>query len=197
MMLLDLDKNKPAMTLDLTKEVPQLKKLKGVLSWDPHPAYPADLANGIDLDIFIYCLNYSQKIEAASDVIYYNNKCLGGPICVPVDNRTGEGDSDEDEFFLADLENLPTNRYQFDIYVFIHDAVKRGQTFGMISGAKFRLFDEITGEELVRYSANQQFANETALHVGSIVRDPDGHITFQPQGVAGNMNPNEVLQHYV
>ncbi len=197
MMLLDLDKNKPAMTLDLTKEVPQLKKLKGVLSWDPHPAYPADLAKGIDLDIFIYCLNYSQKVEAQGDIIYFKNKGTGGPISVPVDNRTGEGDSEDDEFFLADLENLPTNRYQFDVYVFIHDAANRGQTFGMISGAKFRLFDEVLNEELVRYSINQKFANETALHVGSIIRGDDGHITFQPQGVAGAMNPNEVLQHYV
>lgn len=197
MIVLDLDKDQPASFLDLTKDVPQLKKLRGELNWDPHPLHPASTESGFDLDIFIFCLNDQGKVTSAADVVYFKNKHhASGAISVPVDNQTGEGD--DDEFFLMDLEALPAQYASFDVYIFIHEAAKRGQNFGMVANTRFDILDDETGNTEVRYLVTQQFSNETCLHAVSIVKDKvTGHITVQPVGTGAVLDPNQVVALYM
>lgn len=187
--MLDLNKNAPADILNLTKALPQLKKLRGMLNWDPSVT-----SQNHDLDIFIMCLNSNGKLGSEKDVVYFNNKAVPG-VEVPVDNTTGEGD--DDEFFTIEMAALSPQHYQWDIFVFIHDAVTRGQTFGQIKNATFEIFNEQTGESLVRYMVTQTFVNETALHVASLVRKDDGTFELQPVGQGGEMDPNQVAGAYM
>lgn len=194
--MLDLDKNQPAMVLDLTKQMPELKKLRGTLGWDPHPLFANSVTQGYDLDIFLIATNAQGKVASTADVIYFNNKHhASGALSVPQDNQTGEGEG-EDEFFLAELDKIPANIAQVHVYVFIHQAATRGQNFGMVANTRFDLVNEDTGETAVRYQVTQEFSNETALHVATIARNANGW-EIQPQGVGGTFDPNEVLLAYV
>lgn len=194
--MLDLDKDQPAMILDLTKDVPLLKNLKGVLNWDPHPMFADSVTKGYDLDIFIYCLNDQGKLTSAEDVVYFKNKThKSGAIAVPVDNQTGGGD--DDEFFTMKIDQLPADRNRYDIFVFIHQADVRGQNFGMVANTRFDLINDDTGVTEVRYQVTQQFSNETCLHVASIVRAPNGNIEVQPVGKGGVAGPNDVVSAYL
>lgn len=196
MIVLDLDKNQTAMVLDLTKDVPALKKLRGELNWDPHPLFKDSVTQGYDLDIFIFCLNAHGKVDSAADVIYFKNKWNSNrSIGVPVDNQTGEGE--DDEFFIMDLENIPADKNKFSIYVFIHDAAARGQNFGMVANTRFDLINDDTKSVEVRYQVTQQFSNETCLHVADVVRREDGHFEVQPIGAGAVAGPNDVVQLYV
>lgn len=187
--VLDLNKNAPANILNLTKALPQLRKLRGMLNWDPSVT-----SQNHDLDIFILCLNEQGKITSGSDVVFFNNKAAPG-VAVPIDNTTGSGD--DDEFFTIEMAALSPAHFQWDIFVFIHDAVNRGQTFGQVKNAKFEITNDETGESMVHYLVTQTFVNETALHVASLVRLPDGSFELQPVGQAGEMDPNQVAANYM
>lgn len=187
--VLDLNKNAPANILNLTKALPQLKKLRGMLNWDPSVT-----SQNHDLDIFILCLNEQGKITSGSDVVYFNNKTAPG-VAVPIDNTTGAGD--DDEYFTIEMAALSPAHFQWDIFVFIHEAAARGQTFGQIKGAKFEITNDETGESMVHYLVTQTFVNETALHVASLVRLADGSFELQPVGQAGEMDPNQVAGSYM
>lgn len=198
MLVLDLDKNQPAMVLDLAKALPMLKNLRGTLGWDPHPLFNASTTQGYDLDIFLIGTNAAGKVTSVADVIYFKNQFhTSGALSVPVDNQTGVDDgSGEDEFFLAQLDNIPATIAQIHVYVFIHEAEKRGQHFGMVANTRFDITNEDTGEVVVRYQVTQNYSGQTALHVASIVRNAGGW-EIHPVGDAGVFDPNQVLQAYV
>lgn len=196
MIMLNLDKNDSSMILNLTKNVPALKRLKGMLNWEPHPIHANSKKDGFDLDIFIFMLDDAGRLHEVNDAIYFNrkwndNKSIG----VPVDNQTGEGD--DDEYFIMDIPKLPANRSKFPIFTFLHEAAKRKQNFGMISNAFFDIINDETGETLVRYSLNQEYGAETALHVGNLVRNSNGDYEFHPVGEGAVAEPNEVMQSYL
>lgn len=189
MLMLDLNKD-PAMVLDLTKIAPSLVNLKGELNWDDHPLKTSQFK--FDLDIFAFVLNAQGKIEAATDVCFFNNKKVHG-IHIPRDNQDGQGDDDEE--ITINLPSVPATKNQIDICVFIHEHAKRGQTFSQIANAKFDLINQDTGEILARYTISQ-YANETALHVGSLIRNGSGW-SFEPIGAAAVADPNQILQAYL
>lgn len=201
--MLDLDKNKPAMILDLTKELPTLKQLKGVLAWDPHPLYAASVTDGYDLDIFLFGANAAGKVFRQEDVVYFHNKEHKSlSYSVPVDNQTGEGD--DDEFFLATLDKIPADIAELHVWVFIHEALKRGQNFGMVANTRFDIHnvdapkkaDGTDADPVIRYKVTQQFSSETCLHVAVIARTTTGW-EIRPVGTGGVFNPNEVLNAYL
>lgn len=194
-LILDLEKGNPAMILDLSKEAPNLSRLKGVLRWEPHPAHPDCKKEGFDLDIFSMSLNSAGKVTNLNQVVYFKQKSnINGSITVPIDNQTGQGE--DDEYILVKVKELPSDMMSHEVFVFIHDAVERNHHFGMVAGAHFDMIDEDTGRVLAQYNITQQFSGKTALHVGSLKRFPDGHFEFHPVGLADVADPQVVLQAY-
>lgn len=190
--LLNLSKDTPM--LDLTKLAPSLRNLRATLNWDMHPVHGRDLNNGFDLDIFVFVLNQQGKITGGQDVVFFNNKVFaGGAVSIPLDNRTGEGS--DDEYADFDLSRVPSDKHGLDIYVFIHDAEERGQRFEMMANAHLDLIDQDTGKVLAEYKISQ-FTNETALHVGRVVRNGSGW-GFEAFGEASRVGPNQVAPLYM
>lgn len=205
-MILDLDKNKPAMILDLTKELPQLVNLMGTLQWDPHPLHGTAGVSDYDLDIFLFGTNVAGKVTAPGDIVFFNNKThASGAYSVPVDNTNGvdTADGEPDEYFLAALNEVPASLAELHVWVFIHDAVNRNQSFGKIANTRFDLRDADApakadgtfADPVVRYVINQEFKNETCLHVATIARKGTGW-EIRPIGTAGVFDPNQVLAAY-
>lgn len=191
-----LNLNKSAGLLNLTKAVPALKAVKGLLTWEPSPIHKASLTEGFDLDIFAFVLNDREKISGGDDVVFFNNKFYpnqaAAAVAIPRDNRTGEGDDDEE--ITIDFTRLPADKKFVDIYVFIHDAAQRRQTFGMMSNAAFEVFDNVTNKSIVRYNLSQ-YTNETTLHVGRFEVTTDG-LVFSPYGEVATADPNSVVNTY-
>ena len=53
----------------------------------------------------------------------------------------------------------------------IYDAETRRQNFGMVSNAFIRIYNEDTGEELLRYDLGEDFSIETAVVFGELYKN--------------------------
>jgi tellurium resistance protein TerD len=153
--------------IDLTKNDPTLQKIIIGLGWD---VKQSDGGYDFDLDASAFLLNASGKCRTESDFIFYNNlRSPDGSVIHTGDNRTGEGDGD-DEQIKIDLSKIPQDVHKIAITVTIHEADARCQNFGKISNAYGRLVNEDTGVEVLRYDLAEDFSIETAVVFCEIYR---------------------------
>ena len=146
--------------IDLTKNDPSLQRIIIGLGWD---IKHFDGGQDFDLDASAFLLDASGKCRRESDFIFYNNlRSADGSVTHTGDNRTGEGDGD-DEQIKIDLSKVPHDVQKVAITVTIHDAETRHQNFGQVSNAFVRLVNEDTGTEVLRYDLGEDFSIETAV----------------------------------
>lgn len=146
--------------IDLTKNDPTLNKIIIGLGWD---IKQFDGGQDFDLDASAFLLNSAGKARNEMDFIFYNNlRSVEGSVIHTGDNRTGEGDGD-DEQVKVDLSKIPSDVQKVAITVTIHDGEARRQNFGQISNAFVRLINEDTGVEVLRYDLGEDFSVETAV----------------------------------
>ena len=87
--------------VDLTKTNPGLSKVLVGLGWDTNRY---DGQNDFDLDVSIFLVGANGKVSGAEDFVFYNNpKGANGAVEHLGDNRTGEGEGD-DESIKVDLK---------------------------------------------------------------------------------------------
>ena len=86
------------------------------------------------------------------------------------DNLTGEGDGD-DEQIKIDLSKVPEQYTKIAFTVTIYDADQRRQNFGQVSNAFIRIYNEVNGEELLRYDLGEDFSIETAVVFGELYKN--------------------------
>ena len=152
--------------LNLSKTVPGLKNILVGLGWDTNRT---DTGGDFDLDVTVL-MTSNGKIPDENYVIYFNN--LTSP-CGAVkhmgDNRTGEGEGDDEEVKI-DLSKLPENIDKLVFVVNIYEAEQRKQNFGMVDNSYIRLVNEETGEEILRYDLGEDFSTETGVNFGEIYK---------------------------
>jgi tellurium resistance protein TerD len=192
--VLNMQKTEPGqkVTLNMAKiSLDTLKKLKIEVFWSESPIHAKSLSQGYDLDLSAFFLDANSKVEYPGDVLYFNNpKAYDGAGYLPKDERAGG--SEEIHF---DYSKVPSNRGQIDHYVTIFEGAERGQTFVMMSDAKVVLTNSETGAEVQTYTL-AGFTNDTALHIGSSIRNAQGGWEFQPAGTARNLSLPEILELY-
>ncbi|PFO02494.1 chemical-damaging agent resistance protein C [Bacillus sp. AFS076308] len=153
--------------VDLTKTNPGLTNVVVGLGWDTNKY---DGGNDFDLDSSIFLLGENGKVTNETDFIFYNNReGAGGAVVHTGDNRTGAGDGD-DEQVKINLTTVPANIQRIAFTITIHEADSRNQNFGQVSNSYARIFNEATGEELIRYDLGEDFSIETAIVVGELYR---------------------------
>ncbi|HET6872109.1 MAG TPA: TerD family protein, partial [Sporolactobacillaceae bacterium] len=105
------------------------------------------------------------KVVNELDFVFYNNlKSPDGGVEHTGDNRTGDGDGD-DEQILIDFPKLSSHIERIGIAVTIHDADNRKQNFGQVSNAFVRVVNPETNEEILRFDLGEDFSIETAVVV--------------------------------
>ena len=154
--------------VDLTKGRPSLKNILVGLGWDiNHYDGEADF----DLDASVFMTKENGKVGKDEDFIFYGNlehssksvKHMG-------DNRTGEGDGD-DEVIKIKLDKIPSDYETLAVTVTIYDAESRLQNL------------------------SEDFSTETALVVAEIYKH-NGEWKFKAVGSGYNGGLNALCNQY-
>ncbi|MEN8700668.1 TerD family protein [Bacillus infantis] len=153
--------------VDLTKSNPGLTNVIVGVGWDVNKY---DGGTDFDLDSSVFLLGENGKVTSEADFVFYNNTTGGnGSVVHTGDNRTGEGEGD-DEQVKVELGAVPANVQRITFTITIHDGEARSQNFGQVSNSYVRILNGETNEELIRYDLGEDFSIETALVVGELYR---------------------------
>lgn len=155
--------------VSLSKQAPNLTAVSVGLGWDVRETSGIDF----DLDASAIAVDSERKVLNDSFFVFYNNlRSPDGAIEHTGDNRTGEGDGD-DELINIDLRALTPEVRSILFPVTIYDADELGQNFGQVLNAFIRVIDRADGRELARFDLSEDASTETAMVFGEIYRRED------------------------
>ncbi len=153
--------------VSLTKDNPGLSRVVVGLGWDVNQF---DTGGSFDLDSAAFLLTDSGKVASSSDFVFYGNlNHSSGSVQHMGDNLTGEGDGD-DEQIKVELSLVPANIQKIVFSATIYEAETRQQNFGQVNNAFIRIYNEDSGEEMLRYDLGEDFSIETAVVFGELYR---------------------------
>lgn len=156
--------------VSLTKGNPGLSKVVVGLGWDVNRF---DTGGDFDLDAAAFMLGDNGRVTRTEDFVFYGNlQDPSGSVQHLGDNLTGVGDGD-DEQIKVNLSQIPPNITKIAFTVTIYDSDARRQNFGQVNNAFVRIYNEITGEELLRYDLGEDFSIETAAVFGELYKHGD------------------------
>ena len=172
--------------VNLSKEAPNLTNIAVGLGWNPR----ATDGQAFDLDAVAFLVNESGKVRADADFIFFNNlKSSDGSVEHTGDNRTGEGDGD-DEVIKVDLTKVPADVSKVVFCAVIYEGQARNQNFGQVANAYIRIVNTQSGAEVARYDLSEDSSTETAMIFGELYKN-NGEWKFRAvgQGFAGGLGP--------
>lgn len=172
--------------VSLEKEAPGIESVTVGLGWDARATDGQDF----DLDASCFMLGANGKVRADQDFIFYNNlKSADGAVVHTGDNRTGQGEGD-DEAINVDLFKVPADVQKLAFSATIHEADTRKQNFGMVQNAYIRIVNRKDGKEVARFDLSEDASTNTAMIFGEIYRH-NGEWKFKAigQGYDGGLGP--------
>lgn len=160
-----------AQTIDLRKQdgVPMTHPYVSI-GWDVVPAFAQ--TQDIDMDIFAMMQGADGESLGAENFIFYNTparRSICGGVEISADNRTGEGDGD-DEWLKFDLTRINPECHKITVGVSINDADIKNQNFGMIENAFIRILENENGREHANFNLAEQFGEYTGVIFGTFER---------------------------
>ena len=171
--------------VNLSKEAPTMTKAIAGLGWD------ARVTDGqaFDLDASVFLVGADGKVLSDQHFVFFNNaKSPDGSVVHQGDNRTGEGEGDDEQVKIS-LTTVPADVQKAVFAVTIYDAEARKQNFGMVSNAYIRIVNEDNNAEIARYDLSEDASTETAMVFGDLYRH-NGEWKFKAvgQGFAGGLS---------
>lgn len=154
--------------ISLAKAAPALTHARIGLGWD---ARSTD-GQPFDLDASAFLCGADGRAISDQHFVFYNQLSdPSGSVAHVGDNRTGEGDGD-DEAIDVFLDKVPAEVETVSIVVSIDQAVQRRQNFGMVSNAYVRLFDaeNQADDTTIMFELNEDASTEAAVHFADLYR---------------------------
>lgn len=190
--ILNLQKND---ILDLSKKDPSLKNILLGGGWDVAKKGFFGFGADYDLDLIALLLGEDGKlIKSSKSVIYYNDM-VGQGIKLHGDNRTGEGEGDDEKISIS-LDKLPIECKKVVFAVTIYDAVRRRQSFSKVKNAYVRLVNEDKGnEEICRYNLTEDGGNNTGIIFAELFKE-NGNWQFKAIGKLLDATVSTLSQMY-
>ena len=160
--------------VSLSKDNAGLSQVLVGLGWDEAPqakgGFFAPKPKPVDCDASAILLQ-GGKLRDKADIVYFGNLShKSGTIQHMGDNLTGAGDGD-DEQIKVELSKVPGNITKIAFTVTIYKPEERRQNFGQINNAFIRIYNEETGEEMLRYDLGEDFSIETAAVFGELYKN--------------------------
>lgn len=137
-----------------------LQNIQVCLGWD--------LVNqACDLDVSAFMLGVDGRVLGDDWFVFY-----GQPVS-PDASITHSGDSNgesygDDEIITINLQSINQNCKKVVFVVTIDEALTRGLNFSMVANAYVRVVDTTTGNELVKFTLTDYYANVTSMVVGEV-----------------------------
>lgn len=154
--------------VSITKGNPGLAKVIVGLGWDVNQF---DTGGDFDLDTAAFLLTVQGRVSQQEDFVFFGNlRHPSGCAEHLGDNLTGAGDGD-DEQIRINLSLVPDHIVKIAFTVTIYNSEERRQNFGQVNNAFIRIYDEQTGEELLRYDLGEDFSIETAAVFGELYKN--------------------------
>jgi len=172
--------------VSLSKEAPGLTELVVGLGWDQRVTDGTDF----DLDASVFIVGEHGRVLDDNSFIFYNNKkSSDGSVEHMGDNRSGNGEGD-DEQITVNLVRLDPLVKKLVFVVTIHDSESRKQTFGQVSNSFIRVVNKSDGKELTRFDLSENASTETAMIFGELYLNGD-EFKFKAigQGFGGGLKP--------
>lgn len=177
--------------VDLTKTNPSVKKFRVGLGWNPNTA----VGGTFDVDVSAFVLGANDKRVSDAHFVFYSNlKSPNDFVVHNGDNRTGEGDGD-DETLVIDFSKATAEEKKIVFVVTIHDAAAKNQNFGQINGSFIRICDADSGEEILKYDLNEDYSIETAMIFGELYQHGE-EWKFQAVGTGIKGSLQDYLNKY-
>jgi len=170
--------------VSLSKQAPGLKKVRFGLGWDLRKTD----GSAFDLDASAFVLDSAGKVLSDQHFVFYNNtQDPSGAVVHKGDNRTGEGEGD-DEALEIELGQMPPSAAKVAFLVTIHDAEARRQNFGQVGNAYIRALNVDGEQEIARYDLSEDASTETAMIFGELYRhNEEWKFKAIGQGYAGGL----------
>lgn len=142
--------------VDLTKGNPGLSELLIEMAWQA--------PSSLEIDTSAFLLGAQGKVSKDEDLIFYNNPST--PYIrykeMPASNNLKQ--------FEVELNKVPADVMKLAFTLTIYDGEKRNQSFSQVNKAYFRILNQVTGAELLRFDLDNHFSVETAVVVGELYR---------------------------
>jgi tellurium resistance protein TerD len=164
--------------VSLSKEAPGLTSVTVGLGWDVRRT------DGLafDLDASAFVLGQDERVLSDAHFVFYNNKSSpDGAVVYGGDNRTGEGDGD-DETIKIDFARLPDAVKKVVVAVTIYEGQERRQNFGSVSNAFARVINDADGRELARFDLSEDSSTNAAMIFVELYRGAAGDIKVKAVG---------------
>ncbi len=176
---------------NLSQEAPNLKKVAIGLGWQVNQAGQA-----YDIDASVFMLGTDGKIPDEKYFVFYNNlRSLDGSLTHSGDNRTGEGNGD-DETIYVDLAKVNPAIQEIVFIVTIHEGQAKNQNFSQIKNAFIKIYNQETRNSLARYNLREAFSQETALEFGRLYKK-DNQWRFQAVGEGYSSGLQSFVDKYI
>ncbi len=186
---------------NLSKSNEQLHTIRAELSWNT----PAKQFPKFDLDVSVFGLTQTDrgpKLLKDDYFIFYNhiNKkddktpidTLDGAITKSPDETSGGV-----EWIKVRLPQVDADADELSFIVTIDKAHQRGQTFNNVEDAQIQIFNDETGDLICSYDLDEDFPDETAVQIGSLIRQPDGDWVFEAVGVGYDLEIGAFVEGYI
>lgn len=179
--------------ISLSKEAGEsLSKVIMGLGWDAKKSGGGLLkgmfggGSGDSIDLDASCVMFNDQNKVADTIWFRQLKSRDGSVVHTGDNRTGEGDGD-DEQIIVDLDKVPAT---VKALVFTVNSFT-SQTFDNVENAYCRMVDSRTGKEIARYTLSAQ-GPHTAQIMAKVYRH-NGEWKMHAIGENGNGRTIESL----
>ncbi|NES94661.1 MAG: stress protein [Desertifilum sp. SIO1I2] len=150
---------------NLSQSFPKLNQLSVALGWQVENAQ-----QNYEIDTSVFMLGADGKIPDEQYFVFYNNpRSLDGSVQY-LEHPLSSKELEEKTQIQIDIDRIDTRIEELIFVVTIHEAQVKQQSFQQIKNAFIKISDRASQTELIRYSLNEAFAEETSLEFGRLYR---------------------------
>lgn len=127
-----------------------------------------DITNqACDLDASAFMLGVDGRVIGDDWFVFYGQPSSPDGSVQHSGDSQGEGFGD-DEIITINLQGVNQNCKKIVFVVTINEALERGLNFSMVSNAYVRVVNKVTGQELIKFTLSDYYANVTSMVVGEV-----------------------------